>query len=105
MLPVGIGGPDGGQSEAGVSVQFGLTPRPFDGAFKTFTEKPLKEKQQRSESVTDGDFHESSTDLHKDTLTWTFMSVGSVSNRFRYSTVTSNRLPRIKAAPVFTDPP
>lgn len=31
------------QSEAGVSVQFGLTLCPLDGAFEAFTEEPLKD--------------------------------------------------------------
>ncbi len=52
QLPVSLSGPQRGQSEAGVPVQFGLTLRPLDGAFETFTEKSLRgKKQTRSERV------------------------------------------------------
>lgn len=41
-LPVIFWRSQGGQSEAGVAVQFGLTLRPLYGSLQSFAEKPLK---------------------------------------------------------------
>lgn len=59
LLPVGISSPQ--QSEAGVSVQFGLTLRPLDGSFETLTEEALKEDQMIRRS---DDQSRSSTQTH-----------------------------------------
>lgn len=45
-LPVIVRGSEGGKSEAGVPVQFGLALGPLDGSFETFAEEALREEKR-----------------------------------------------------------
>lgn len=46
-LPVIFWRSQGGQSEAGVAVQFGLTLGPFYRSLQSFAEKPLRVQQKK----------------------------------------------------------
>ena len=48
VIPVVVCGPQGGESEAGVPVQFGLALGPLDGSFEAFAEEALEEARQHS---------------------------------------------------------
>lgn len=74
-VPVWISGAQRRQSEAGVPVQFGLTPGPLDGAFEAFAEEALKQKQNH-------------------TVPTAFFKLLYKNNEYRYHSATSKMTPQ-----------